>query len=271
MDFIPHFHREILAFETAARRAADADKAPLVPSCPGWSVSDLAAHLGGVHRYLTRIIRERLLEPPDTTDLNFLALPADRRGWPMPEHAPNHGPVPVSLIDWFADGACALESLFRTCGPDETVWTWSREQSTGFWVRMQTIEAAVHRWDAESAIGVAQPVEADLARDAISQIFEVMAPARRASGQAPPGSGERFRIRQTDGTGNWTVHFVGDDVRLTESAEPCDVEVAGTASDLMLFLWQRIPAGGLVVQGDRGVLDRYFTLVPPVDVTVKLR
>lgn len=189
----------------------------------------------------------------------------------MPEHAPNRGPVPVSLIDWFADGACALESLFRNRGPGETVWTWSREQSTGFWLRMQTIEAAVHRWDAESAIGVAQPFESDLAEDAISQIFEVMAPARRASGQAPPGSGERFRIRQTDGAGNWTVHFAGDDVRLTESTEPCDVEMAGTASDLMLFLWQRIPADGLEVRGDRDVLDRYFILVPPVDVKVELR
>jgi hypothetical protein len=32
----------------------------------------------------------------------------------------------------------------------------------------------------------------------------------------------------------------------------------------MLFLWQRIPADGLDVRGDRAILDRYFTLVPPV-------
>lgn len=271
MDFVPHFHREIVAFEAAARQTANADEAPLVPSCPGWSVYDLVAHLGGVHRYVTRIIRERLPEPLDTADLTFLELPADRWDWPMPEHAPNHGPVSVSMIDWFADGASALESLFRSCDPGETVWTWSREQSIGFWLRMQTIEAAVHRWDAESAIGVAQPVETELAGDAISQTFEVMAPARRASAQAPPGSGERFRIRQTDGTGTWTVHFEGDDIRLTASTEPCDIELAGTASDLMLFLWQRIPADGLEVKGDLGMLERYFTLVPPVDVKVESR
>lgn len=46
---------------------------------------------------------------------------------------------------------------------------------------------------------------------------------------------------------------------------PCDVELAGTASDLMLFLWHRIPADQLdEVKGDRGVLNRYFTLVPSV-------
>lgn len=266
MDYVPHFCREILAFEAAVRRAADADGAPLVPSCPGWSVSDLVAHLGAVHRYVTRIIRERLLEPPDSTDLTFLELPADREGWPTSlEHGPTRGPVPVGLIDWFADGAFALESLFKSSGPGEPVWTWSQEQTIGFWLRVQTIEAAVHRWDAENAIGAAQPVEAELAADAVGQTFEVMAPARRARRQAPPGSGERFRFRQTDGTGDWTVHFEGDDVRLNERTGPCDVELAGTASDLMLFLWRRIPADQLdEVKGDRGVLDRYFTLVPPV-------
>lgn len=63
--------------------------------------------------------------------------------------------------------------------------------------------------------------------------------------------------------GDWTVYFEGD-VRLNESTGPCDVELAGTASDLMLFLWHRIPAVQLdEVKGDRGALDRYFTLVPP--------
>jgi uncharacterized protein (TIGR03083 family) len=231
MDYIPHFRREILAFEAAVRRVAGADGAPLVPSCPGWSVSDLVAHLGAVHRYVTHIIRERFLEQPDSTDLTFLELPVDQEGWPMPEHAPNRGPVAVGLTDWFADGASALESLFTSSGPDEPVWTWSREQTTGFWLRIQTIEAAVHRWDAENAIGAAQPVAAELAENAVGHTFEVMAPARRAWTQAPPGSGERFRLRQTDGTGDWKVHFEGDDVRLNESTGPCDVELVGTASD----------------------------------------
>jgi hypothetical protein len=77
----------------------------------------------------------------------------------------------------------------------------------------------------------AQPVAAELAENAVGHTFEVMAPARRAWTQAPPGSGERFRLRQTDGTGDWKVHFKGDDVRLNESTGPCDVELVGTASD----------------------------------------
>nr|BFE86052.1 hypothetical protein GCM10020093_086530 [Planobispora longispora] len=129
---------------------------------------------------------------------------------------------------------------------------------------MQTIEAAVHRWDAEGAVGTALPVDAELAADSVSQTFEVMAPARRALRQAPPGRGERYRFRRTDGADVWTARFEGDDVRLVEDGGPADVELAGTASDLMLFLWRRLPAEHLDVSGDEAVLDRYFTLVPPV-------
>ncbi|GHC35054.1 hypothetical protein GCM10010507_05050 [Streptomyces cinnamoneus] len=277
MDCLPHFRREILAFEAAARRAAGADAAPLVPSCPAWSVSDLVAHLGGVQRFVAHVIAERFQEPPDdlanliartpsaALDLAFLRLPADTTGWPLPEQEPNRGPVPQTLVDWFTDGALALESLFAGRDPAERVWTWSQEQSVAFWVRIQTIEAAVHRWDAENALGAARPLDAELAHDAVGQALDVMAPARRAWTKAPRGAGERFRFRRTDGPGAWTVHFDGDDVRVGDDGGPCDVELAGTASDLMLFLWHRLPADRLdAVEGDPAVLDRYFTLVPPV-------
>ncbi|GAB3451728.1 maleylpyruvate isomerase family mycothiol-dependent enzyme [Actinophytocola sediminis] len=259
MDHLTHFHREIQAFEEAARQVSG--DAPLVPSCAGWSVSDLVVHLATVHRFVIHVVADRLTTPPDPADRAYLDLPADTHDWPLPEHAPNRAPVPASLVDWFAAGAAALAALFGTRAPDDPVWTWSRERTTGFWLRMQTIEAAVHRWDAENAIGPARPIDGALAADAVEQTFTVMAPFRRASRSAPPGAGERFRFRRTDGPGEWTVCFDGEDVRLAEG--PGDVELAGTASDLMLFLWQRIPADRLdVVTGD--AVDRYFTLVPPV-------
>jgi len=265
MDYVPHFRREIAAFADAVRRAAGADGAPPIPSCPGWSMSDLLAHLGYVHRQVIHLIRQRPTPPPESADRTVLDLPADTRGWPTPAETPNRGPVPTGLLDWFSDGAATLESLFSSLDPDEPVWTWSREQTVGFWSRMQSIEAAVHRWDAENAIGTAQPIDEDLAVDAIEQTFTVMAPFRRARTQAPPGLGERIRFRRTDGVDVWTVHFDGDAVRLIDRAEPRHVELIGTASDLMLFLWRRITADQLLgVVGPRAVLDRYFTLVPPM-------
>ncbi|MGP3957365.1 maleylpyruvate isomerase family mycothiol-dependent enzyme [Nonomuraea sp. 3N208] len=170
--------------------------------------------------------------------------------------------MPDSLLNWFEEGADRLGTLLRDSAPDEPVWTWSEEQTVGFWVRMQIIEAAIHRWDAENTIGTPAPIPGEVAADAVTQTFQVMAPARRAWKQAPAGAGERYRFRRTDGPGLWTVHFEGEQVRLMDGG--FDVELAGTASDLMLYLWQRIPAGDLDVQGDKDLIDRYFVLVPPI-------
>ncbi|UQI46544.1 maleylpyruvate isomerase family mycothiol-dependent enzyme [Streptomyces sp. HU2014] len=264
MDHLSVFHREVLAFEAAVRRAADAGGSPLVPSCPGWSVADLVVHLGSVHRAVAHIVTRRLDGPPDPSDLSYLGLPADTHDWPLPENAPHQGPVPASLSDWFAAGAGALESVLGDRAPDAWAWTWSAERTVGFWRRVQAVEASVHRWDAERALGSARPLEADFAADAVGHNFELFVPARRTWKSVPAGAGERFGFRRTDGPGEWTVSFDGDDVRTAGGAGPRDVEVAGTASDLLLFLWQRIPAERLDVTGDRRALDRYFALVPPV-------
>ncbi|HEX3593429.1 MAG TPA: maleylpyruvate isomerase family mycothiol-dependent enzyme [Pseudonocardiaceae bacterium] len=264
MDYNTHFRREVEAFEAAARQAVGAVSAPEVATCPGWSMADLVIHLGGVHRGVATILRDRLGTWPDTADRSFLDLPADRPGWPRPERTPNLGPVPAGLLDWFAEGAARLAALFDETDPSTSVWTWAPDHTAGFWLRMQTIEAAVHRWDAESVVGTPKPVDAELAADAVTQTFEVMTPMRRAVKQAPAGSGERFRFRRTDGPGTWLVHFDGHDVRLDGRPGPIDVDLSGTASDLALFLWGRVPADDLDVDGDLDVLDTYFTLVPPL-------
>jgi uncharacterized protein (TIGR03083 family) len=260
MDFLPHFRRDVQAFETAVRKV-DGD-APIVPSCTGWTVTDLVMHLGWVQRFVVRIVSARLQVPPDPAGREFLQLPEVAVDWPRPDTAPNHGPLPASLADWFAEGAAELADLFARTDPGEQVWTWSQDQTVGFWLRIQAVEAAVHRWDAEGAVGTPQPFDADLAQHAILQHFTTMAPFWRVLKNAPAGAGERFRFRQTDGPGDWTVEFDRDQVRITDG--PGDVELAGTASDLLLVLWKRLPAEHLDILGDRAVLDRYFTLVPPV-------
>ncbi|MCM9077720.1 maleylpyruvate isomerase family mycothiol-dependent enzyme [Streptomyces spororaveus] len=244
------FRTEAAAFEKAVRGAFDrGGEVPPVPSCPGWSVTDLVRHLGGVHRYLAHLLRERLTAPPDPAGLTLTEAPDD----------------PDALADWFAQGALELAGLFAELGPDTTVWTWSVEQTSGFWLRMQLIELAVHRWDAESATGTPGTLAPDVAADAVTQTIQVMAPARRGWRQAPPGAGERYRFRGTDGPESWTVLFSGDQVLLVPGVpSPADVEAEGSACDLALFLWGRVPATRLRVTGDAALLPHWFTLVPPV-------
>jgi len=264
VDYVGHFGQEIAAFEVAGREAVRSQSAPAVPSCPQWTVTDLVLHLGFVHRLVGRVVGERMRQPPVDEDRSWLGLPGPWRDWLPPARAPRQSPVPSGLLDWFQAGAAELAKLFRAADPGEQVWTWSADHSVGFWQRMQAIEAAVHRWDAQNAVGAAQPIDAALAADAIAQTFEVMLPMRRAVAKAPPGQGERFVFRRTEGPEAWEVRFDGDAVLLGAPQGAYDIQIEGTASDLALFLWQRDVNSDLAVRGDLSFLSRYFALVPPL-------
>lgn len=281
MDYIRHFHRETGEFLTAVGPAVDAGPAPVVPSCPAWTVTELVLHLGYVHRFIARIIGERLRQRPDFADLSSLGLTEEHAGWlrelwTRREAGPGDSgqgdsgppvrrPLPAALAEWSAASAAALEAQFVAAPADEPVWSWGASQTVGFWQRMQAIEAAIHRWDAENATGQPNPMNADLAVDAISQTFEVMAPMRRSVREASPGAGERFGFARTDGPEEWAVRFDDDKIMLGASAaDACDVTLSGTASDLMLFLWQRQGAETLDIKGRPAQVARYFELVPPV-------
>jgi uncharacterized protein (TIGR03083 family) len=264
VDYVGHFRREVAAFEAAGRVAAGLEAAPAIPSCPGWVMTDLVLHLGTVHRFVARIIGERMQHPPDVGDRSWMGLTGEWAGWLPPGRAPQRSPVPTALIGWFHTGAADLQERFRAADSGQRVWTWSADHTVGFWQRMQAIEAAVHRWDAENAVGVARPIDVALAADAIGQTFEIMAPMRRARAKAPPGHGERFLFQCADGPGTWAVRFDGDAVLLGADGGHYDIQISGKASDLALFLWQRPVAGNLDTQGDTSLLSRYFDLVPPL-------
>lgn len=275
MNYIEHFRTEAQSFLAAARQAVGDDPAPAVPSCPGWTMTELVLHLGYVHRIIARVLSERLLAAPEFGGLSWLGLTAEQAGWLRDLLAARdegrtagsalpRRQLPAAVVDWFGAGAAELERQFLITSPEEPVWTWGTSQTAGFWQRMQAIEAAIHRWDAGNAIGDPAPMDAELAADATAQTFEVMAPMRREMLHAKPGNGERFRFSRTDGPGEWDVRFNGDRLALGDDDGPSDIVIAGTASDLMLFLWQRPTSQPLAVQGDARLADRYFELVPPL-------
>ena len=114
--------------------------------------------------------------------------------------------------------------------PGEQVWTWSADHSVGFWQRMQAIEASVHRWDAENAVGSAQPLDAALAADAIGQTFEVMAPTTSACRRVRPYSpGEPRALRSLRSGGR------ADHVGASDGGVDGGIELVCPASRLMNF------------------------------------
>ena len=59
------------------------------------------------------------------------------------------------------------------------------------------------------------------------------------------------------------MRFEPERVVVTREHAKGDVAVRGPASDLLLFLWHRIPADRLDVVGDAALLERFFDLVSP--------
>lgn len=264
-EYLSALHREAAAF-VAAASLATAAPAPAVPSCPGWSMTDLVLHLGAVYRHAVRIVANRQREevPLSRDDLGWLRLGQHYIAWLVQGAAPSDVPLPTEVLAWCEQSAAELEAVLRAADPDEPIWTWAQDRRVAHYPRMMAIETAIHRWDAQLAQDDPAPIEATLAVDGIDQTFDVMLPARRQWREPRPSAGESYHFHRSDGPGEWVVRFEPAGVVITREHAKGDVAARGTASDLFLFLWHRIPAARLDVFGDASLLDRYFELVPPV-------
>ena len=253
------FHRDAAALASAARRGLAAP----VPSCPGWTVATLVTHLTGIYAHRVKLVRVRAQENV-VQAYEDLDLPPELKDWFDAEHE-DLSKMPPGLLDLFERTAAELEAVLWSVEPDEPVWTWwAADQTAGFWQRRMAQETAVHRWDAQLAHGQTEPIEAQLACDGIDEVLDVMVPMRRHWAQSTrTGAGESYHFHRTDGPGEWLVRFEPDRVVITREHARGDVAVRGAASDLLLFLWHRIPADRLDVFGDAALLERFFELVPP--------
>src|SRR5687768_7159942 len=59
--------------------AADSDAA--VPTCPGWTVADLVAHVGQTQRWVSEIIERRIADPTQLPT-EMATPPTDPQDWP---------------------------------------------------------------------------------------------------------------------------------------------------------------------------------------------
>jgi uncharacterized protein (TIGR03083 family) len=275
---------ELLA-EAAERSSLTAP----VPTCPGWRVRDLLAHLGFVHRWATSYVTEgrtEMTSEPGEEEIIRLA-PADE-----------------ALVGWFRDGHARLVSVLATADPAVRCWTFLPAPSPlAFWARRQAHETAIHRADAQFAVAAAgpgadlDPFPAGLAADGVDELLMGFGGRNPGSLSDAPAT---LVIRTEDcaAAAEWTV-VMGQplagvsrgpdpaagpaeagaagpadpaagpaDARAAGPADPaagphdaspsCPVpaycRVTGPASVLYLMLWNRGTAAGLDVRGDAGVL-----------------
>ncbi|MEX1007810.1 MAG: maleylpyruvate isomerase N-terminal domain-containing protein, partial [Acidimicrobiia bacterium] len=126
-EYIEAITRESAALADAAERAGF--DAP-VPSCPGWTVADLVAHIGEIQRWARITVEQRATER------------ISRRTLPSAPPAPE-------LLAWFREQTPALVATLAATDSATPVWSWTDDNTARFWFRRQANEVAVHRWDAE--------------------------------------------------------------------------------------------------------------------------
>lgn len=213
-----------------------------VPTCPEWTVRDLARHLGGVHRWATEVVTAPRTEP-----------------WnPELEEVVGTWPDDADLVGWFIEGHAALADALAGADPDLACFTFLRAPSPlAMWARRQAHETAVHRVDAERAAGLDGPFDPRLAADGVDELLTGFLPRRGTRLRSdPPRS---LRVRTVDVAGDWLLH-IGPDRVVAEDGEggSADCVVAGPAAAVHLTLWNRRGPDGLAVEGDATVLRRFL-------------
>jgi hypothetical protein len=117
-------------------------------------------------------------------------------------------------------------------------------------------ETSVHRWDA-----VGGELDAEMAVDGVDELLELFVPrlpAERFADTTPAS----LHLHATDAEGEWMVHLGPDGVRFEHGHAKGDVALRGTAADLLLWVWNRVPADDrFEVFGDPTPLGSWRTAV----------
>lgn len=230
------FHREGTAF----RAAISPEQLGVgVPSCPGWTVQDLVAHVGVSYlwhcEHLVRGVTSR------------------------PEHPRVQAPAGEAVLPWWDESFVKLGSVLESLDADAPAWNWSlKPRTAAFWHRCLSHETAMHRWDAQLAAGRPEPIDVDLAADGVDEVLDSYLPTKWAERGVDLNG--VVRVEATDRDVHWLVRVRPTGVSLLDTGgwfdtEPdVHAEVRGTASDLNLLLWGRIPLSVLNSRGEPGLI-----------------
>jgi uncharacterized protein (TIGR03083 family) len=248
LDHLGEFERTAAALAAAFE---DIDPAAVVPNCPGWTVADLALHIGAGQRWAASILLSG-----------------------VGQREPEVLRTTISWPDWYAGTTAALVAAIRAVDPDEPCWNFAPvDQLAGFWTRRRLHETAIHLVDAlqagDPATGSGTPRDAAadwqqaipkaIAADGVDEVFEVFLPRMLARGFAPAVT-RQIGVRAVDTGDEWTLTPVAarpgserQAPKVDRSRAAGEAVVSGTAFELDLCLWKRLPVDRLSVEGDAQV------------------
>jgi uncharacterized protein (TIGR03083 family) len=238
LDHLTLLRRELGQFVAALERGPQT--APIA-ACPDWDLQRLGAHVAFVHRWATAALLTAASPPPK----EIPQAPADA----------------AALVQWVAEGGAALLDALARVPADAPTWhPFPAPMKAGVWRRRQLHEMVVHRWDAQHAIGDADPIEPAVASDGIDEYFSMMLPRRiiRDGGEVPRSS---LHVHCTDTAGEWLVTSDGRELALRREHAKGDAALRGPAESLLLALWGRGHRPPVIdVVGDTAVADSWLAL-----------
>ncbi len=182
-----------------------------VPQYPTWTLRDLVMHVASVHGRTAEVCR---------------MLPKERIATPAP-------PEDRDAFDWATEQLDRMLAGLGTADVESAVWTLVPSQRLAFWGPRMVIETGVHRWDAQAAIEVPEPLLPVVATAGLDEFSALYLPQL---GRVPT-----IELTATDHGRAW---------RFGEGEPAARIE--GTASDLFLRLMSR-PGTPLPHEWERAV------------------
>ncbi len=237
------------ALQAALTEAAEGPQglAVPVPSRPGWTVLDLVHHVGTEYRRVRGHVSRGVVS--------------------RPEEEPDEEPLPTGreAVTWWSEQFHRLLDLLAELDPEQPAWNFApRPKQVAFWQRRMAHLTAVHRWDAQTAVGQVEPIEVKLATDGVSEVLDTLLPAGRRAG--PADRAGVVRLVATDSGQEWVVRLRGQGIALLDTDswlarddQRTAATARGTASDLMLALYGRVRFDVLETAGDRTLLEALRT------------
>lgn len=229
-EFVTAVRSEGQALVAAAGQGGDDP----VPTCGDWTMDRLLVHIGRLWTWVGAIVGERLTSPPD-----------------RPERPGDKAPV-----EFAAEALDDLVEAFMSCEPDTPMWNWAEQPPTAmFWARRMAHEAAAHRYDAQAAHDMAQPIDAELSHDGLDELIDVLLPAVLANdARTLPEATYAFVASEEEA---WCVQLGTEGISRADGGATPDVTVRGTASSLMLAAINRVDWSSLEIEGDAALLDQW--------------
>ncbi|MER6007596.1 maleylpyruvate isomerase family mycothiol-dependent enzyme [Nonomuraea angiospora] len=226
------------------RETATRDLTATVPHCPGWSTADLLTHVGDTFLHKVETMR--------------------RGAWPEPWPPEPDPDGPAAYLD---RAMAELRGELTSRKPEEKALTWyDPDQTVGFWARRMSLEAVVHRVDAELAAGEpVMPIPADLAVDGIDEILVTF--LAFASRQWPEDFGDGLAgadgraVSISVGTDRRLVRPAASGVEVSMDGSTAEASISGASQDVLLWLWGRGDGAGLTFDGDPELVKRLRDLL----------